>query len=222
MSVEANKEATDRQRPDHHPARQSERFVEWLAIAAVGLAAFTLAAPYAPARMKLLGLFAVVCGLLAGWGVGTLARVLDVGRNRGSVTIAVVLIVGGQAGLALQSWRLYAAQLEATYQAEVDLPLALPQGDGDGGASFDLEGTFRAGDELRSSLREERRRELAEKAGFPSFLKHRVSPLGDWASPWPEVFFGIELLLAAAVGTWVFRRTSRSSGESLNSADSGR
>jgi hypothetical protein len=158
-----------------------------------------LAAAHAPGRVKLLGLFAVAFGLLAGSALGALARFLQVEQRTAMLPVAVILISAAQLGMALESWRVYRAEVRETLQADVPLPVP---------------------ESLKSSIREDRRRMMAERMSFPAWLRHRVSPLKVQSRPWPELLFGAELVLGIAAGVWAFRRASRRAAESLNSTRS--
>lgn len=51
---------------------------------------------------------------------------------------------------------------------------------------------------------------LHEHASFARYLQHRVRQLGDWPLFWAAAFWGGEIAAAAVCGTWVFRRTPKS------------
>jgi hypothetical protein len=58
--------------------------------------------------------------------------------------------------------------------------------------------------ETRRRYEEERR---YSAPGFSDYLAYRVSSLGVWPPPWPELFWGGELLLAGGLCAWVLARS---------------
>jgi hypothetical protein len=63
--------------------------------------------------------------------------------------------------------------------------------------------------EIRQSFRdmfESEKQNLQERSSFGAYLGHRVSSLGNWSKPWPEIFWGIEFLLAGLFSSLFTRR----------------
>src|SRR3954462_16028723 len=81
----------------------------WLLFAVIGLTALTLVFVHAPERIKLIGLYGVAYGLIAGWGLGLLAAKFHLPCTILSSTMASLLIIIGGMGLALESHRIWAA-----------------------------------------------------------------------------------------------------------------
>lgn len=182
------------------------RFLKWLALGAVGLALLSFLAAHAPPRVKLLGLFAVGYGFLAGWGLSRLADLVDLSNRRVLISASLALILAGQLGLVWESHRLYEVRerkrLETT--AQPLFPQLLQQtAKLESGEDLD---NLRTAEALASSLQQERQRVLAERTRFQNYLKHRVSALGDWPPPWPLVFWCVETFLGTFVGVGVIHR----------------
>lgn len=185
------------------------RFLEWLLLSLVGLTLLTLAAAHAPARIKLLGLFAVGYGALAGWGLARLAEIVG-GIGRTTVLAAsVLLLIGGQVGLAWESHRLYAARERQRFEnaAAPVLPQLL-KGTGRVGTA-DSGTRVNAARKLASSVQRDRQRALARRTRFDAYLTYRISALGDWSAPWPGIVWGAEVLLGTIAGTGLAARMLR-------------
>ena len=166
-------------------------------MSAVGVTLLTLAAVHAPGRIKLLGLYALAIGLVAGFGMGSLSRMLNIGAAAPIVLITFLLIVAAQTGMAVESHRLWAAKAWEAFEAT-------PQGRLAKSTTADP----RAPADFKAGLQEliDRQRESLR---FGDYLAHRISPLGEWREPWPLVFWLGESIVSAVAGTFVFWRQSR-------------
>lgn len=162
-------------------------WLQWLVTAAIALTVLTLAAAHAP---KIIGLFLIGYGAVAGGILGWLARLAGL-RARSVVVVCAMLIAGGTVGLTLRTHQLWAERTSALLEKKRPLPLPASLE----GLPENVRGTFEA-------AWASRRPDL----GFLAYLRDRVSPLGDWPSPWPGVFWGTEVVLGSAAGAWLARR----------------
>ncbi|MEX2287287.1 MAG: hypothetical protein WD648_09375 [Planctomycetaceae bacterium] len=166
----------------------------WLLFAVVGLTALTLVFVHAPGRIKLIGLYAVVYGLIAGGALGLLARKLRLPSTMRLVVISFLLIAAGEMGIAIESHRVWAAGGWDAFDKSPTGKLAAEVLINPGSPA-----------DLRASLQESLDRQH-EEFSFPGYLARRVSPLGAWPAPWPTVAWLAEVVLAAAAGCWAFQK----------------
>lgn len=144
--------------------------------ALIATAALALVAAHAPARIRLLGLYSLAFGLLNALIQTRLAAMLNVRVNSTVVALIALTTFAGLVGSFCQTVAL---------QPTIKPP----------DANF----------HPVAALVAARMGEAAPKDEIPMFgdrvhtyLIRRVSLLGDWSSPWPEVFWGGELLLGTA------------------------
>ncbi len=167
-------------------------FASWLGSAVLVLVAISIAAAQAPARLRLLVLFPIVVGWAMGAATGMFAKAMRV-----SVSSRVVSMVGAFAFVALaastwQAFRLDAAS-RATSPREQQIALNLVrQMERDSGGEIAVTPPASATDEFRE------------------YLARRVRQLGVWSSPWPELFWFVELFAGGLAAAWGLRVSSRS------------
>lgn len=168
------------------------RAAGWLVISlAVALLSSTMLA-YAPARVRLLFLVSLTFGLGIGWILGLLAGELDVKCPRSVALGAALLVIIGLANVArLDFGRLEAGARQRVQENSQELiGLRLLEGVDDG-------------ERHEQELQKHR---LRLEPGFGDYLAARISALGWYAAPWPEVIWGLELSLAGLAGGWTARR----------------
>lgn len=159
--------------------------------ATVALTALALAGAHAPAPVRLIGLFCMGFGLLAGWILAWLSGQILETPHRWVVWPALVLIVVAEVGLTLESHRLWVAAFERRQQ--------------DANASVMLR-QLESQPDVPAGFKDEFAQARAERTGFTSYLKARASALGEWDSPWPAVLWLGEMLVGSLAGAWLFRR----------------
>ena len=62
---------------------------------------------------------------------------------------------------------------------------------------------MKAAGTLGESMQEARHKELAKRSRLPVYLQQRIAPLVQWPTPFPELFWGCEVLLGSLAGAWV-------------------
>lgn len=167
-------------------------WLTWLLMSVVATAALALIAAHAPARIRLLGLFYVAFGVLIGFGMTRLAHVLDAPVSKwGLALTAAVLTVLGLVGSTLETIRLErAVQSEMTTKEKLQAELqtsGLPIGQDQAGAKLS-QGAIQWS--------------VPAKTTLASYLTRRTRPLGSWKTPFPELFWSCEMVVAAIASAW--------------------
>jgi len=183
------------------------RIPAWFLSGAVGVALLAIVAANVPERARLLGLFPIAVGCLAGWGFARIAREIQVPMSRTLLALTWLLVAAGQIGAVVIVYRQRVERLQQNLPKD---PLAeatrqLLAAEPEPGESEEIRAHR---EEIRESVRrsQEARR---ERLSLPMFLRDRVSALGTWPAPWPAVFWAAEIFLAASTGTFVASRLSR-------------
>jgi MFS family permease len=163
-----------------------------LVAAAIVTTALALAAAHAPARIRLIGLFSLAFGVVIGWLVPKLSGWLNCQPSRlqvGFVATALTLI--GLVGSMLETSRLETARK--------------PKSDKDALAERLIEHLRNESNANNPGLAPESTSSSSPTSitVFRKYLAHRLKQLGDWSSPWPELFWGFELLAATVASVWV-------------------
>lgn len=145
--------------------------------AVIATAALALAAAHAPSRIRVLGLYSLAFGLLNALIQTRLAALLNV-----RITAIVIVLIAATT---------LAGLIGSVCQTVVLSPQSKP-----------LDSNFHPVAAMVAARMEktEQVKELvptfAER--LQSYLIRRVTLLGDWSSPWPEIFWGGELILGTA------------------------
>ena len=161
--------------------------LSWLAAVVLVLSAIGIVAAHVPTRVKLLGLFPVAVGWVIGAASGAFAKAM-----RLSVTPQIVLAVGvltlvALAASAQQAFLLDAASRAVSPQQQQMTLNLMRQMERDSGGEVNAAPVASATDEFRQ------------------YLARRVRQLGAWSSPWPELFWAIELLAGGVAAMWGLR-----------------
>ena len=161
--------------------------LSWLVAVVLVLSAIGIVAAHVPTRVKLLGLFSVAVGWVMGAASSAFAKAM-----RLSVTPQIVLAVGVLTLVALAASAQQAFLLDAASRAvsprEQQMALNLMrQMEQDSGGEITAAPVGSATDQFRQ------------------YLARRVRQLGAWPSPWPELFWVIELLAGGVAAMWGLR-----------------
>lgn len=165
--------------------------LQWFVVAAIGMTMLSLAAVHAPPRIKLLGLFSIGVGVVAGLAFGWLARALDVKRSKALLSMTLLLIFAGLAFATIESHRIWSATEWEAFENSPNGKIARQSA---------MNQTLPK--DFKTSLQESIDRQRQELS-FENYLSRRVSALGNWRKPWPLVFWISEITIAAFAGGWI-------------------
>ena len=167
--------------------------LKWLVattLAVWGLSALT---GQLPARVRLLLLFAIGFGLVAGWSAGVIADEFGVRRAWSKGAIAAALTILGLANVAFAAYRQSQETARETVSRDPQQLTALRV----------LEGAMQDDPALQRRYHEERARLQPD---FGDYLTRRLLVFGYVPSPWPAVAWGAEVIAGAAAAVWMFLR----------------
>lgn len=172
----------------------------WLALGAIFLTAVTLLCAHAPARIRLLGLFAVAYGLFSGYALKHLARIVALRQAGAIIALTFVAVAAGQSALTLESYRIAAAAHASEMQRELESDKSRAA------LALILQSSAPPADSQARQMFDEMQETLGIRMSFANYLARRFSTLGQWSSPWPEIFWSVEILMSAAAGAWMASR----------------
>jgi hypothetical protein len=190
-----------------------DSFLQWLLVAFFVVTPMALIWAHSPARIRLIGLFSLAFGVAAGWILGVTARFLTRPATQNVVLLSFVLIALGEVGWTLESYRIYVGQLRQAYEQDVPrliTPELFKQQDVEGIEGVNVPQRLQAAGKLGRSIQEARHEELNKQIGFPEYLQQRITPLVQWPTPFPELFWSCEILLGSLAGAWITRHAIRS------------
>lgn len=175
--------------PSEPKSAENGSIVMFALVSVIATGALALVAAHAPPRIRLLGLYTLAFGLLNAFIQTRLAAFLNVRLSALVTVIIAATTFAGIVGSVLQTVALQpqAKPLDASFH-----PVAAM-----------VEARMEKTEQAKESAPT-----FAER--MHTYLMRRVSILGDWSSPWPEAFWGCELILgtvgAACLTNWI-RRT---------------
>lgn len=167
--------------------------LKWLVATTLAVWGFSALAGQLPARVRLLLLFAVGFGLLAGWSAGVLADEFAVQRSRRIAAITAALTMLGLANVAFAAYRHSQQSARETVARDPQQLTALRI----------LEGAMKDDPALHVRYREERARLQPD---FGDYLSRRLLVFGYVPSPWSAVIWGAEIVAGAAAAVWMLLR----------------
>lgn len=191
------------------------RPLAWLIGSVVGIALFAGLAAHLLDRVKLLGLFPLIWGAVAGAGLRWWANECQLGSARWLPGISFLLLAAGEAGIVMESWRVHRTELQRQFdndpsagfmrQAQKQVPKAADTSKNPEEAALHQQ--------LQAEL--ERVRVLRRYAlSLSAYLHRRLKKLGDLSQPWPEAFWAAEIVLGSLCGVWVLARMPSSNSTS--------
>ena len=167
------------------PISGGSSVLSWFSASIIAVTALSIAAAHAPPRIRLIGLFSIVFGLMVGWVVVWLASQLQAEPGRRfAVVTAVLLSLSGLIGSTWQSSRL--DELRSMQSGKDALAARLIK-------EFEQQDKQPVSDHQRRS----------EVTEFQKYLSRRLKNLGNWTTPWPECFWVSELIAAAIAAGWM-------------------
>jgi len=173
------------------------RPVAGLLAGGIGVAVLTAFAAWSPPSFRKLVLFSLAYGLCVGGIVIWAAKEFGLAR-RGAVALTLVLTIAGLGLIAVRGHQQFQAEQAAAAKADPEQAMARNI----------MEAAAASDPKLAADLAEQ---QDSSHLSFTDYLALRVRPLGEWQQPWPVVFWGCELLLAAACGAVLVSRQLRPS-----------
>jgi len=153
----------------------------WLGGGLLAVLVLSITASFAPPIMKRLIIFYAIYGIASGMVLNWLAEELRPGWTKGLVIWGGILTVVGAVNMGWLSYQHFR-------KAREEFAAANPR---DAVLEAHLQRLSEQDEELRIRYEEEKRR---TKPLFPDYLAHRISGIADLKTPWPEIFWGIEVL----------------------------
>ncbi|WP_437192996.1 hypothetical protein [Planctomicrobium sp. SH527] len=159
----------------------------WLLTGFLAVGVLSVTASYAPPELKRLIIFYVVygiaCGFVLNWLVGELRPQL----TRSLPWLTAFLCIAGAINMGVLSYYHFE-------QARHELAKERPQ-------DVEILNALREASKDDPEAQELYAKELRQfTPRFEDYLQNRVSQLGEWPVPWPGVFWGAEVILAAVAG----------------------
>lgn len=159
----------------------------WLLSGFLAVGVLSVTASYAPPVLKRLVIFYVVYGIASGYVLNWLVDELRPQLRRGLPWLTAFLCVAGAINMGVLSYYHFEQTRHALAKErpqDVEILNALREA-----SKNDPEAQKLYAKELRQFT-----------PSFEDYLQNRVSQLGEWPSPWPGVFWGAEVILAAVAG----------------------
>ena len=167
---------------------ENSHFV-WILACCLCVGVLAMMAAHAPARIRLIGLFSVGFGLIVGWLTTRLAQLLEVRPARSVIIMLAASLT--LVGLVATTWQTFRLD-ELTQVKTIDEELAARLM-----REFDRQQGIATPDLTPSSSLQ----------SFRGYLARRVSQLGRWSSPWPELFWWGECASASVAAGWFAQRS---------------
>lgn len=225
----------NRQAPDS--GNSKPRIFGWLCAGVLWGASLALGGVFVPVQFRPVGLFLIAFGVIAGVGLGTLARLCRSARTPRFLFLAILLVAGSETSLVFGSYCQHVESVKRETQQALDNSKAEFANDPTARFEAQFQEQAKAGHDkidpesarqrqefrdeldriarLRYKRLEEIEQEGAEMQTFPGYLKYRVSRLGTWRSPWPVLFVCSEIIFGSIAGGWAAWESLRRRQESV-------
>ena len=204
---------------ESQPAQPNSKtgFLQWLLVALVLITALSLLAVHLPERLKLLLVYAVVYGLIAGGALTTLAVKFGLTINSKLTLTLVCLIIFGQSLVLYLSHDRYKAATLKQFKADrtsmvIDRMFSTGEPPEDPQARKEYEQVFKQFQAAKTERKETEERLLQ----ISSYLQHRISPVAKLNDPWPHLFWLLELILCCLTAIWASRQVTQSDSETAS------
>ncbi|WP_437185675.1 hypothetical protein SH668x_002789 [Planctomicrobium sp. SH668] len=186
----------ERDRAKSESLRPLSRDLLWVVGSLVAVAVLALTASYVPNVMKRLGVFYFVYGIACGMVMLWLAAELRPAFQRSFPYIGGVICCIGACYLGWLSYQRFVdarAEMVASNPHSAAIESAIESFSKDNPELQEWAAASKRGKSLR----------------FVDYLHHRVSSIGDWASPFPELFWICEVLIASIACGWTMQTRRR-------------
>lgn len=185
-------------------------FLSWLIISLVLMTALSLLAVHLPERLKLILVYAVVYGLVAGAMLSTLAVKTGLTVTRGILLTIVILTIAGQGLVLYLSHQRYQAATLRQFKLDqttlvIDRMFATGEPPEDPQARKEYDQVL----EQFQAAKKERQEKKEHLLKISSYLEHRISPVAQLSAPWPLLFWLVELTLCCVAAVWASRQVTQ-------------
>ncbi|MFN0197999.1 MAG: hypothetical protein ACKVT0_14735 [Planctomycetaceae bacterium] len=203
-----------------HVTSNRQAYAEWWGSSTIILAVLGMLAVHAPARIKLIGLFSIAIGLLAGFASRYLAMMWGLSPTKSLMVSVGIMLLALQIGVGVGTWQRHLRVLDADKEANPVLAqMALQREQVLAARTEDGSDERKLQQEMLQSIESNERMlldEIDRERRFGHYLEQRLSTIGALTPPWPAVIWSAEILLGTAAGLWIFRRTFQSSNADDN------
>ncbi len=186
----------------------------WWGSSTILLAILGMLGVHAPARIKLIGLFAVAIGLLGGFILRYLAVLWGLRSTKSLIMTVAVMLLALQIGIVVGAWQRQVRLLDAGTQANPILAqLALQREQVLAGRTEVGSEERKLQDEMLQSIDNNERMfldDIEQERRFAWYLQQRLSGFGALTPPWPTLVWSLEVLIGTVAGVWLFRRMFQS------------
>lgn len=185
-------------------------FLSWLIIGLILMTALSLLAVHLPERLKLILVYAVVYGLVAGAMLSTLAVKTGLTVTRGILLTIVILTIAGQGLVLYLSHQRYQAATLRQFKLDqttlvIDRMFATGEPPEDPQARKEYDQVL----EQFQAAKKERQEKKQHLLKISSYLEHRISPVAQLHAPWPLLFWLVELTLCCVAAVWASRQVTQ-------------
>lgn len=190
-------------------------FIQWFVISLILMTALSLLAVHLPERLKLLLVYAVVYGLISGGTLTTLAVKFGLPTKKVLLLIIIGLTICGQTLVLYLSHQRYQEATLIRFQADqtaivMERMFATNKPPDEPEAREGYEQMLKQFQAAKAERREKEQNLLK----ISSYLKHRISPVANLTTPWPELFWLLELVLCCLAAVWASRQVTQSEKKS--------
>jgi hypothetical protein len=181
-----------------------------LIIGLILMTALSLLAVHLPERLKLILVYAVVYGLVAGAMLSTLAVKTGLTVNRSILLTIVILTIAGQGLVLYLSHQRYQAATLRQFKLDqttlvIDRMFATGEPPEDPQARKEYDQVL----EQFQAAKKERQEKKEHLLKISSYLEHRISPVAQLHAPWPLLFWLVELTLCCVAAVWASRQVTQ-------------
>jgi len=196
-------------------------FIPWLVASGVLITALSLLAVHLPERLKLLLIYAVVYGLISGGALTTLAIKFGLPIKK-TITLSIVcLVISGQFLILYLSHQRYQEATLKRFKADQTM-FSIDRMFATGKPPEDPE-TLKGYEQSRKLYQEaklERQQKEKNLLLVSSYLEHRISAISKLKTPWPQLFWLMELLFCCLSAIWASRQLAYPESENASISDS--
>ncbi|WP_298862193.1 hypothetical protein [uncultured Gimesia sp.] len=203
------------------PSNFKTGYIQWLIVSAVLITALSLLAVHLPERLKLLLVYAVVYGLISGGALATIAVKFGLPIKKTIILMIVCLVILGQSLILYLSHQRYQEVTLKRFKADqtmfsVDRMFATGKPPEDPESLKGYEHTRK----LYQEAKLERQQNEKNLLLISSYLQHRISSVANLKTPWPQLFWIMELLFCCGSAIWASRQIAQSESKNTSSSDS--